>query len=76
MAVYQSADFLFQFSHPSFNSRFSPGMRSPATGIYRCTGCGLEIVTLANERFPYSDKHERCDEFGPVCWRLVVLASS
>ena len=43
MALYQQPNELSYSSSPVFNQTYEPGTTAPFGGIYKCTGCGLEI---------------------------------
>jgi hypothetical protein len=47
MALYKYSTHLYQYSgqnHQNFDQLYSPGGTVPWSGIYRCTGCGREVV--------------------------------
>ncbi|MNJ41764.1 hypothetical protein D3C77_366990 [compost metagenome] len=43
----------------------------PASGIYRCTGCGDEITSNRGDRFPPQNNHQH-NTLSPVAWKLVA----
>lgn len=43
----------------------------PASGIYRCEGCGDEITSNKGDRFPPQNKHQHTNQ-RKVEWRLIV----
>lgn len=51
--------------------RFSPGETVPVSGIYRCTNCGREITSNADESFPPQNHHQHSIA-SPVYWQLTV----
>ena len=72
MAHYQNASLLVQSRHIKFDKKYPPGATVVHMGIYRCTGCGHEIV-ITNERIlPTQNQHMHAFEFGPVSWELIV----
>lgn len=45
----------------------------PASGIYRCDGCGREIASNRDTQFPPQNHHQHPNS-SPIQWRLVVKA--
>ncbi|WP_074632894.1 MULTISPECIES: hypothetical protein [Nitrosospira] len=72
MAHYQNASFLIQSQHIKFDKKYPPGTTVPDAGIYRCTGCGHEIVIANGQALPMQNQHQHAFEFGMVCWELIV----
>ena len=59
---------------PEFDREYTPEETPIHTGIYRCRGCGCEIVAEANKPFP-PEKHPRHSPTqGTIRWRLAVAA--
>ncbi|MEO7559221.1 MAG: hypothetical protein ABIT23_03070 [Nitrosospira sp.] len=71
MAHYQNASFLIQSQHIKFDKKYPHGAAVPDAGIYRCMGCGHEIL-IAEGQAPKQNQHQHAFEFGPVCWELIV----
>lgn len=45
----------------------------PASGIYRCEGCGDEITSNKGDKFPPQNHHQHDGILGAkVEWRLIV----
>lgn len=44
----------------------------PASGIYRCTGCGHEITSNKDDHFPPQNRHQHADPKIEVQWQLIV----
>jgi hypothetical protein len=65
-----------QDNSAAFDSVYSPGTRTPHSGVYHCAGCGFEIVST--EGHPLPPEHScpqhssrwRC-RHGEVRWQLV-----
>ncbi len=47
------------------------GATVPASGIYRCEGCGDEITSNKGDQFPPQNKHQHTNQ-KKVEWRLIV----
>lgn len=48
------------------------GSEVPASGIYRCTGCGDEITSNKGDKFPPQNRHQHKDPKVDVLWQLIV----
>lgn len=48
------------------------GSPVPASGIYRCTGCGDEITSNKGDKFPPQNHHQHADQMVDVRWELIV----
>ncbi|EZI23902.1 hypothetical protein [Pseudomonas extremaustralis] len=56
-----------------WNDLHQIGSIVPASGIYRCEGCGDEITSNKGDKFPPQNHHQHPTVFGPdVKWRLIV----
>lgn len=74
MALYKYGEYLTQSSDTAFDTLHNPGAQPPYSGIYRCAGCGREIVAEAARQFPPQNHHEHSQSQGPIRWRLIVYA--
>jgi len=73
MAVYQDSSFLIRSDHFDFNVRRAPGTSASVSGIYRCVGCGQEIVAKKGQLLPEYEEHIHGFELGPPRWQLIVF---
>lgn len=73
MAVYQDSSFLIRCDHFDFNVKRAPGTSASASGIYRCIGCGQEIVAKKGQLLPEHEEHIHGFEFGRPRWQLIVF---
>lgn len=48
------------------------GTPVPASGIYRCTGCGDEIASNKGDKFPPQDHHQHPWIGTEKTWQLIV----
>lgn len=55
-----------------WNSTYGISDKVPASGIYRCTGCGDEITSNKGQPFPPQNKDQHECQGKPVRWQLVV----
>lgn len=59
-----------------WNSPKAAGSSSPASGIYRCTGCGHEIASGEGIKLPALNCHKQSDPAVAASWQLVVKTKS
>lgn len=57
---------------PPWNLLYDIGDKVPASGIYRCHGCGHEITSNSGDGFPPQNRHQHADPRVAVQWRLIV----
>jgi len=75
MAVYKYAAFLKQNQDGSFDQLYSPGTQTPFAGIFRCNGCGREVVSEHPKPLPPQNHHQHLPIQGPILWRMVAWAN-
>lgn len=76
MAWYKYGHYLKQFTGEgrAYDTDYAPGQAPPHSGIYRCMGCGREIVAEKARLLPPQNHHQHAPGQGPIRWRLVVFA--
>jgi hypothetical protein len=74
VAAYKYAYFLVQSSNRQFDHVRPAGTKAFASGIFRCQGCGREVVASRGQQLPTTDHHEHPAEAGPVRWRVAVAS--
>jgi hypothetical protein len=74
MATYRYSQYLLQNNHAAFDAIHSPGTVPPYSGIYRCLGCGREVVAEQSRQLPPQNHHQHSPARGQVRWRLIVYA--
>jgi len=64
----------------AFKETYSPGIKAPHSGIYRCDACGFEAVSTEGNSLPpakdctqHDNARWKCAK-GEVKWRLVAYA--
>ena len=72
MASYKNRSYLTESSDPAFDGLHNPGTATPHSGIYRCEGCGHEIVSETGKSFPPQNHHQHTGSQGTIRWRLIV----
>jgi hypothetical protein len=74
MATYKYPQFLAQVNHDAFDTLHLPGQVPPFSGIYRCQGCGREVVAEQARQLPPQNHHQHSPQQGMVRWRLITYA--
>ncbi len=74
MALYKALMYIGHTQDVSFDKMHGAGATAPLSGIYRCMGCGREVVSEAGKMLPLRDHHEHAPQQGNIVWRLVVWA--
>lgn len=74
MALYNNIKFLAQSDDKAFNATYSPGAQPPHSGIYRCPGCGREVVAEQSRQLPPQNHHQHSAAQGGVSWKMIVYA--
>ncbi len=75
MASYKDNDYVTLVSGNVFDTDHRPATHASLAGIYRCTGCGREIVAAAHEPLPAETHHHHSLNKGSIRWRLIVVAN-
>ena len=57
---------------PEFDREYSPGETPHHPGIYRCSGCGCEIIAEASNPLPSENHPRHLPTQGKIRWRLAV----
>jgi hypothetical protein len=73
MAIYQETSNLTYSGSALFTQSFEPGQPAPYGGIYKCTGCGLEIGIAKHHTLPSQNHHQHRTQYLPIRWRAVVI---
>lgn len=72
MALYKYPQYLKTSDHTAFDTLTNPGATVPYSGIYRCEGCGHEMVSVHNHVMPPQNHHQHTSGQGAIRWRLIV----
>ncbi len=72
MAWYKYAQFLEVKTNTQFDTLHEPGSKGEWSGIYRCHGCGKEIVHTIGHPLPPQNHHQHTAAQGRIQWRLIV----
>ncbi|MEY2559525.1 MAG: hypothetical protein QOE34_2950 [Verrucomicrobiota bacterium] len=74
MALYKYSHYLTNSADPRFDPALEPGMTVPHCGIYKCQGCGCEIISNTGHPLPPQNHHQHALDQGAIAWRLIVAA--
>jgi hypothetical protein len=74
MALYKNSAILTASSDSNFDSVHGPGNTTPFSAIYRCLGCGKEIVSEESKPFPPQNHHQHTSAQGFIRWQMIVYA--
>lgn len=74
MAYYKYSKYLVVSNSAEFDTVHNPGANTPFSGIYKCTGCGHEIVSEENNPFPPQNHHQHKAAQGAIKWKLTEYA--
>jgi hypothetical protein len=74
MAQYKYGAFLQHGDSAAYDQLHAPGATAPDAGIYRCVGCGREIVSHKNYTLPPQNHHQHAPGQGLIRWQLLVYA--
>ena len=72
MAQYKYVHYLTNLPDPKFDPAHGAGAITPHTGIYKCQGCGAEIISTASDPLPPASHHQHSLTQGAIAWRLIV----
>jgi len=74
MALYKRSNDIGASNSDAFDKEWKPGATPDHSGIYRCKGCGREVVGEQARTLPPQNHHQHSQDQGPVVWRLAVYA--
>jgi hypothetical protein len=72
MAQYKYSQYLTNLSDPRFDPAYAAGTVTLHSGIYKCQGCGTEVVSMAGDPLPPASHHQHSFAQDGIAWRLVV----
>ena len=72
MAQYKYLHYLTNVSEKRFDPAHPPGATTPDSGIYKCQGCGAEVVSVKGDPLPPTTHHQHSLAQGGMAWRLIV----
>jgi len=74
MALYKFVAYLAVSQDAAFDTVHTPGSATPFSGIYKCMGCGKEIVSEEGRPFPPQNHHQHSPTQGQIRWKMILFA--
>jgi hypothetical protein len=74
MALYKDTARVLHSNDAAFDPVYAPGTQPPHSGIYKCMGCGHEVVAEEGRSFPPQNHRQHTPAQGHIRWRLLVYA--
>jgi hypothetical protein len=71
-AYYKYSQYLAVSNHQAFDLVHLAAAQTPASGIYRCEGCGRCITSVHPHPLPPQNHHQHTQAQGHIRWRLIV----
>ena len=76
MALYLYSEYVRKAkTHAEFDKLYEPGQTTAWSGIYRCQGCGREVVHTVDKPLPPQNHHQHTSAQGKILWKLNVTDS-
>jgi hypothetical protein len=75
MALYKYGTHLYQSNNAEFDKDYEPGSTTSWSGIYRCAGCGREVVHTIGKPLPPQNHHQHTSYQGKIRWKVIVTDS-
>jgi hypothetical protein len=72
LAQFKYSQFLKQNNNEAFDALHLPAAITPYSGIYRCSVCGKEDVSVYGKPLPPQNHHQHLPGAGPILWQLIV----
>jgi hypothetical protein len=72
MAIYKYLHYQSQNNSAAFDSVHEAASATPYSGIYRCEGCGHNVVSTQGHHLPPQNHHQHATSQGKIRWRLIV----
>ena len=74
MALYKYSQYIGTSTDAAFDKEYKPGETPDHSGIFRCMGCGREVVAEESRKLPPQDHHQHTQQQGSIRWKMVVYA--
>jgi hypothetical protein len=74
MAWFKEDKYLNKSNGNAYDTDHPPGAVPPLSGIYKCIGCGHEVVAEHGRQFPPQNHPQHSILSGPIRWKLIVWA--
>jgi hypothetical protein len=75
MALYKYSNYVNNTADAAFDAIHKPGDTTPYHGIYRCSGCGHEVVSEQGKSLPPQNHHTHSTSVA-IRWQLCVYSQA
>jgi hypothetical protein len=72
MAMYKHQVYLQHSNDSSFDKIYPVGAQPDHSGIFRCEGCGREVVGEHGRTLPPQNHHQHTQQQGVIRWKMIV----
>ena len=72
MALYKNANWMTKSDDDAFDTVYEPGSTPVHSGIFRCLGCGREVVGEMERKLPPQNHHQHSTSQGSVRWKMAA----
>lgn len=76
MALFKYLNYLTFNQDAAFDQILHPATLTPHSGIYRCEGCGISVVSTRGNHLPPQNHHQHTPNQGAIRWRLTVASTN
>jgi hypothetical protein len=75
MADYKYLHYLTRLADARFDPAHPAGETTLHSGIYKCQGCGCEVMSNMGESLPSENHHQHAPDQDAIAWRLIVATA-
>lgn len=76
MVLYKNKAWLTESARATFDKVYDPGDTPDHSGIFRCMGCGREVVGEMERKLPPQNHHQHKTSQGSVRWKLAAYCDA
>lgn len=69
--LYKNVNWITKSDDDAFEKIYNPGDTPDHSGIFRCTGCGREVVAEASRSLPTQNHHQHQAGKGDIRWKMA-----
>lgn len=74
MALYKNSNWITLSTDAAFDKIYKPGDVPDHSGIFRCLGCGREVVAEQERKLPPQNHHQHTPGNGEIRWQMAVYS--
>ena len=76
MALFKNPSVFVQSADAAFDVLYNPGSVPAYSGIFRCNGCGHEVVGEHTRSLPPQNHHQHSPAQGSIRWQMTAHPQS